>query len=99
MFCSTSAVGCLVPTSPHFSIFVPYGLTGIQIFTVDCQALKNIPTIHKAPDNLFMIWFQSPTYDLNHSAFLVAIIPMYYVTHAMRPECPASIPVCGTRME
>ena len=43
---------------------------------------KHIPTVHKTPDSLLMIWFQSciawsPAYCLDHLIFLVAIISVF----------------------
>ena len=73
-------------------------LTGIQTFHSRLTSSQHIPTVREAPDSLLASWFQScivqsrsPAYCLDCSAFLVAIIPMYYVTFAKQPGWTANI--------
>ena len=66
-------------------------LLASKLSTVSCQALKHIPTAHKTPDNLLEIQFLScvalsPAYCLDCSAYVVAIIPVYYITCATQPD-------------
>ena len=66
-------------------------LLASKLSTVSCQALKHIPTVHKTPDNLLKIRFQScvalsPAYCLDCSAYVVVIIPVYYITCATQPD-------------
>jgi len=79
-------------------------LAGIQTFHSQLTSSQHIPTVCETPDSLLASWFQScvawsPVYCLNCSAFLVTIIPVYYVTFSKQSDLTANILAEGMRTE